>query len=576
MSGKYRKCEEYKEYTEQELTAFALGELGETRAAEIQQLLSEDPPGRQAVDELRGVAGLLTEQLASEPFAELTAAQRKAVESGGGQERAGLRLHFHLRIPLSLAASILILLGAWFMITNYWPESSPPITRNPVGPSPHVDDKILLEIKCPKALHSGTPVPTLVDPKPIYVPRGTSNLAAGKTVTSNAQVPVDRLKMITDGDKSGEAGHYLEIGEGLKWVQIDLGVQANVYAVAMWHYYDDGQLRQYRDVIVQVSGDPEFSKYKTVFNSNRDKSSGLEIGVNDMYFEGVLGRVIDCKGLAGRYVRLYSRGNTLDDQNHYIEVEVHGVKTGAKTTVLTPAPTPTAVPVRRRVKTVPLVIKYPKAKFKGTPVRMPNEPNVPKRRQRYPELLVVPEGTTNLALGKPVTSNELLPLVGELDMVTDGDKGCEDGHNVDLGFGLKWVQIDLQSVSEISAICMWHYCRGARAYRDLVVRVSDDPDFVTFTTLFNTDFDHSAGLGIGSDMGYIETVFGKLINCEGVRGRYVRLYSNGNTSNDQNHYIEVEVYGRTIKAPAPPARPEGIAERQEPLKIKFPRRLYCD
>ena len=29
-----------------------------------------------------------------------------------------------------------------------------------------------------------------------------------------------------------------------------------------------------------------------------------------------------------------------------------------------------------------------------------------------------------------------------------------------------------------------------------------------------------------------------------VKGRYVRLYSNGNTSNDTNHYIEVEVYGR--------------------------------
>jgi hypothetical protein len=32
-----------------------------------------------------------------------------------------------------------------------------------------------------------------------------------------------------------------------------------------------------------------------------------------------------------------------------------------------------------------------------------------------------------------------------------------------------------------------------------------------------------------------------------VKGRYVRLYSNGNTSNDLNHYVEVEVYGTPVK-----------------------------
>jgi hypothetical protein len=32
-----------------------------------------------------------------------------------------------------------------------------------------------------------------------------------------------------------------------------------------------------------------------------------------------------------------------------------------------------------------------------------------------------------------------------------------------------------------------------------------------------------------------------------VHGQYVRLYSNGNTSNDLNHYIEVEVHGISVK-----------------------------
>ena len=43
---------------------------------------------------------------------------------------------------------------------------------------------------------------------------------------------------------------------------------------------------------------------------------------------------------------------------------------------------------------------------------------------------------------------------------------------------------------------------------------------------------------------WIETNEGRLIDAKGVKGRYVRLYSNGNTSNDMNHYIEIEVYGR--------------------------------
>ena len=36
---------------------------------------------------------------------------------------------------------------------------------------------------------------------------------------------------------------------------------------------------------------------------------------------------------------------------------------------------------------------------------------------------------------------------------------------------------------------------------------------------------------------------GKLFDPKGAKGRYVRLYSNGNTTNDLNHYVEVEVYG---------------------------------
>ncbi|MCP4707838.1 MAG: hypothetical protein GY869_04370, partial [Planctomycetes bacterium] len=65
--------------------------------------------------------------------------------------------------------------------------------------------------------------------------------------------------------------------------------------------------------------------------------------------------------------------------------------------------------------------------------------------------------------------------------------------------------------------------------------------------LFNNDHDNSLGLGAGEDMHYVETSEGKLVDAKGIKARYVRLYSNGNTENDSNPYIEAEVYGKPIK-----------------------------
>jgi len=101
---------------------------------------------------------------------------------------------------------------------------------------------------------------------------------------------------------------------------------------------------------------------------------------------------------------------------------------------------------------------------------------------------------------------------------------------------------------EIYAIVFWHYHKQARVYYDVVVQVADDADFITnVRTLFNNDIDNSAGLGVGEGMHYVETAEGKLIDAKGVHTRYVRLYSNGNTSNGQNHYIEVAVYGKPVE-----------------------------
>jgi hypothetical protein len=73
----------------------------------------------------------------------------------------------------------------------------------------------------------------------------------------------------------------------------------------------------------------------------------------------------------------------------------------------------------------------------------------------------------------------------------------------------------------------------------VVVQVSNDPKFEKDVT---TIFDNT--VGTGKDLAYIETYEGKLIDAKGVKGRYVRLYSKGNTTNKMNHYIEVEVFGK--------------------------------
>ena len=193
-----------------------------------------------------------------------------------------------------------------------------------------------------------------------------------------------------------------------------------------------------------------------------------------------------------------------------------------------------------------LPTKLPRPMFIGTPkpLRTPNLEPLGKKRPPF----YVPAGTTNVALGKPVTSSDPEPIIGEIEMITDGDKEAADGSNVELGPMTQHVTIDLGAKFDIYAILFWHFHKEVRAYFDIVVQVADDPDFITnVTTLFNNDDDNSSGLGIGSDKNYAETNEGKLVDAKGVRVRYVRLYSNGSNANEMNHYIEVEVFGKPAK-----------------------------
>jgi len=195
-------------------------------------------------------------------------------------------------------------------------------------------------------------------------------------------------------------------------------------------------------------------------------------------------------------------------------------------------------------KLKPIDLKLPEPMFVGTPTNMQIENlEEPLGKPRPPFL--APEGTKDVALGKPVTSTDDFPIIGDLPMITDGEKNADDGYFVELGPFTQHVTIDLEKEYNIYAIVVWHFHKQPVVYFDVIVQVADDADFTkNVRTIFNNDLDNSSGQGIGKNKHYVETAEGKLIDAKGEKAQFVRLYSNGNNANDLNHYIEVSVYGK--------------------------------
>ena len=195
---------------------------------------------------------------------------------------------------------------------------------------------------------------------------------------------------------------------------------------------------------------------------------------------------------------------------------------------------------------VPLQTALPKPAFSGTPAFLVSA-NLEKATGRLRGPFLVPAGTANLATARPVTGSQPKPVLGTYAYVTDGNKEASGNSFVELSPGVQWVQIDLEAPCRVDAILVWHYHGEARVYRDVVIQLADDADLVSgLLTVFNNDHDNSAGLGVGTDKEYIETYEGRLIPVPGRTARFVRLSSQGNTRDDMNDVVEVEVYGRPL------------------------------
>lgn len=194
--------------------------------------------------------------------------------------------------------------------------------------------------------------------------------------------------------------------------------------------------------------------------------------------------------------------------------------------------------------TAEVQIELPEPLFQGTPPHIKSK-NLDKRSLKPRKPFLAPQGVTVISRGADVTASDDLPILGELEMITDGDKEGSEGSYVEFGPGVQWVQIDLGENKEIHAVVLWHYHQQGRVYHDVIVEIADDEDFIAnVRTLYNNDHDNSAGKGVGKDLEYIESHQGRLIAGNGEKARYIRCHSNGNTSGSMNHMIEVEVYGK--------------------------------
>lgn len=194
-----------------------------------------------------------------------------------------------------------------------------------------------------------------------------------------------------------------------------------------------------------------------------------------------------------------------------------------------------------------LKIEMPDPYFGGTPLDyFGDNLEEPNYKPRPP--FEVPAGTTNIAAGKTVTSSTEKPEFGTLAMLVDGDKSYEQKSLLGLGTGLQWIQVDLGATSELYALALWHFHEGDRVYFDVIVKVAEDAEFTKgVQTVFNNDHDNSSELGAGEDKEYIESYKSKFVDLKGVKAQYIRFYSNRNTSDDFNHYVEAEVFGKATE-----------------------------
>lgn len=223
--------------------------------------------------------------------------------------------------------------------TNQLPEPKSPqlVPLTLKLPAPALVESVMYQRKYP----SGPDIEPVLDwqkpgfhgPRPSFlVPTGVTNVALFKKVTasvqplaSDRQLVTDSLSLVTDGDKEAYDRCVAEFRKGVQWVQVDLGADYDIYAIALWldHRYVD---MVFQGVIVALADDTSFTNnVRVLFNNDKENKAGLGVGKDKRYYESHVGKLIDAKGAKARYVRVYSNGSNLAGINCFTEVEVYAL-----------------------------------------------------------------------------------------------------------------------------------------------------------------------------------------------------------------------------------------------------------
>jgi hypothetical protein len=162
--------------------------------------------------------------------------------------------------------------------------------------------------------------------------------------------------------------------------------------------------------------------------------------------------------------------------------------------------------------------------------------------------VTVDNSNINLLSGKIATTNSSNNNPNVLGLITDGDKTLTN--IADLNTGAVYIQYDLGASYNVDDVKLWHYYGDPRSYHDVLVELSNSSTFATGNTIvFNDDTNNSLGLGTGTDTEYAESSAGSNISFSAVNARYIRIYSNGSSSNTANHYVEAEAYASSTSGP---------------------------
>jgi hypothetical protein len=202
-------------------------------------------------------------------------------------------------------------------------------------PAPAASENLVpLQPKLPTPAFVGTPrdlptgsniePPSDKPPAPLMIPRDAQNIAPlAKISSSDTNARPEQLAKATDGVKEADDANVLLLRKGVQYLQFEFPAEEQIYAVVIWHAHDSPKV--YHSVVVQTADDAGFTgNLHTLFNNDFADADGRGAGTDREYFETYQGKIINARGVKGKFLRLYSKGSTDSSLNEYTEVEIYG------------------------------------------------------------------------------------------------------------------------------------------------------------------------------------------------------------------------------------------------------------